>query len=111
MENVSLIGFEIFDSFERKKMEDKIAGLLGKFDTHFGGENLDNVKIIYRTLGSKDDHTGEVRFTMETDIGVFRSKKVGHKVLETIDEIVNDVGKQISKKKEKMKTFEKPRNA
>ena len=111
MKRVSFVGFDNIESFERKEMEDKVEGLLKKFEMHFGNENLNDVKIIHKTLGSKDDHTGEVKFTMNTSIGTFRSEKIGHKILETIDEIVNDVGREITTKKEKMKTQQKPRNA
>lgn len=111
MKRVSFVGFEIFDSFEKKKIDDKIEGLINKFKMHFGNENLNEVKIVYKTLGSKDDHTGEVKFTMNTNTGTFRSEKIGHKVLETVDEIVNDINRQITTKKEKAITSQRPRNA
>ena len=111
MKRVSFVGFEVFDSFDRKKINDKIEGLLKKFAMHFGDENLSDVKIAYKRMGSKEDHTVEIKLAMNTNIGVFRAEKVGHKPLDTIDEIVNDVSKQILTKKERMKSLQKPRNA
>jgi ribosome-associated translation inhibitor RaiA len=111
MRNVSYVGFEVFDSFEMKKIEEKLEGLLGKFAGQHGNENLGSAKIVYKNLGSRDDHTIEIKLAMETGIGTFRSEKIGHKPLEMVDEIVNDVEKQIIKKTGKMKTLQRPRNA
>ncbi|OGI15807.1 hypothetical protein A3K63_00350 [Candidatus Micrarchaeota archaeon RBG_16_49_10] len=110
MVNVNFVGFEGFEDMQ-KSIEEKVDGFIKKFEVRYSGESLDSVKAFHKSFGAKGDHTGEIKFNVETSFGVFRSAKIGHKPLDMIEEIIEDVEKQIRTKKGRLFTEERGRNA
>lgn len=113
MGKINIIGKEKFDEFTINKIEETLGHVKEKYDRIFNINTLKDFKVVIQPKSkSGEEHLFEVIVNIDTQHGLFRSEKQGYEILSIIDQIKNDLERQIIEKKEKVKAKRKyPDNA
>lgn len=102
---VKLINFGTFDEFVVNKIKESVQPLQMKFEKFFGEKSLFDLKLtvekIHEDAGGKTQY--EVIGFMNTKIGRFRTTERGWNIINIVDEVVKDLTRLITEKKEKIK--------
>ncbi|MDI6826032.1 MAG: hypothetical protein QMD36_02430 [Candidatus Aenigmarchaeota archaeon] len=105
MTEVQLVNFDIFDEFTINKIKEVTQPLLTKFKKFFGRESLLDFKLIvdkiHEDVGGKTMY--EVIGTLDTTLGKFRTTENGLEILNVVDEIVKELTRLVTEKKEMKK--------
>jgi len=110
---VRLIGFEEFDKSSIEKIKGAAQPLIDEFGRIFGEEHIQEFKIAADTLRKKrEKYLYEVIGSFNTTLGSFKAKKSGWDLMSVIDEVIDNLERQILEKKEMQKKRRKlPANA
>lgn len=101
---VRLIGFEEFDKFSIEKIKDAAQPLIDEFGRIFGEGRIQEFKIIADTIRKKrKKYLYEVIGSFNTTLGSFKAKKTGWDIMSVIDEVIDNLERQIIEKKEILK--------
>jgi ribosome-associated translation inhibitor RaiA len=96
----------MFDESIKNKIRESLQPLLIKFEKFFGKESLLDFKLIvdkiHEDMGGKTQY--EVIGILDTTVGKFRTIETGWEILTTTDEIVKELTRLITEKKEKLKS-------
>jgi len=113
VDKINIVGKEKFDEFTINKIEETLGHVKEKYDRIFNINTLKYFKVVIQPkLKSGEEHLFEVIVNIDTQYGLFRSEKQGYEILSIIDQIKNDLERQIIIKKEKIKAKRKyPDNA
>ncbi|MCD6226280.1 MAG: hypothetical protein J7J93_00585 [Candidatus Aenigmarchaeota archaeon] len=113
MDKINIIGKESFDEFTINKIEEVLGDIKEKYNRIFNINSLKDFKVVIQAKPkSGEEHLFEVIVNIDTQYGLFRSEKQGYKILDIIDQIKNDLERQIIEKKERVKAKRKyPDNA
>jgi len=108
-----LIGFDEFDKFSKEKIKGAAQPLIDEFGRIFGEEHIQEFKIIADTIRKKrEKYLYEVIGSFNTTLGSFKAKKSGWNLMSVIDEVIDNLERQIIEKKEIVKKRrESPANA
>lgn len=92
----------MFDEFTVNKMKESVQPLLTKFEKFFGKDSLLDFKLvvdkIHEDMGGKTQY--EVIGILNTTVGKFRTVEMGWDVLTVVDEIVKELTRLVTEKKE-----------
>jgi ribosome-associated translation inhibitor RaiA len=90
----------------RNKIKESVQPLLIKFEKFFGKESLLDFKLIvdkiHEDMGGKTQY--EVIGILDSIVGKFRTIETGWDILAVVDEIVKELTRLITEKKEKSKS-------
>ena len=107
-----MIGFEEFDRFSIEKIKNAAQPLIDEFGRIFGEERIQEFKIVTDTIRKKrEKHLYEVIGSFNTTLGSFKAKKTGWDIMSVIDEVIDNLERQIIEKKEIVKKRSRPANA
>ena len=107
-----MIGFEEFDKFSIEKIKAAGQPLIDEFGRIFGEEHIQEFKIVADTLRKKrEKYLYEVIGSFNTTLGSFKAKKTGWDIMSVIDEVIDNLERQIIEKKEMVKKRSRPANA
>jgi len=99
--NVQLVGFDKFSADVRDSVKEQCDRLLEKYKKMFGESSIKTFKISVDKLRERGDHTlFEIKCYMETTHGLFYATHSDWKVLDAVERVVEEVLKQIVKKKD-----------
>ena len=111
IKEIELVNFESFDEAVLTKVRDVAQPLLDKYNRMFGEEHVKEFKLVVDTIRKKQDkYLYEVIGTLRTTRGFFRSKETGWKIIDIVDEVIEELERMVTEKKEREKR-KKPKNA
>jgi len=102
MKTAQLIGFEDFDDFTLQKVREYVQPLINRYKRIFGLETIQEFKVVTDTIhkvGGKDEY--EVIGHLNTTHGLFKVKRNGWEILDVINEVIENLDRQIIEAKEK----------
>ena len=95
----------MFDEFTRNKIRESVQPLPSKLEKFFGKNSLLNFKLIvdkiHEDMGGKTQY--EVIGIIDTTVGKFRTVETGWDILTVVDEIVKELTRLVTEKKEMLK--------
>ncbi len=110
---IQLVGFDKFDGFTVNKARGAAQALIDKYSKMFGEKSLLEFRIVVDKVRERGKHVDyEIKAHLDTTKGHFYASKAGWKILDVVDEVLNEIDRQITEKKEKLKEHrELPDNA
>lgn len=111
MKTAELIGFDDFDEFTVEKVKESIEPLIRKYKKIFGAETILGFKIITEPIRKRREQIlYEVTGNLNTTHGLFYVKKSGWEIIDVVDDLIDDLTRQVVDKKEEIKEKEPVRN-
>lgn len=110
---IQLVGFDKFDGFTVNKVRDSAQSIVTKYSKMFGENTLLEFKIAVDKVREREKHTDfEIKARLETTKKDFYASKTGWKILDVVDEVLEEIERQVIEEKERAKSHRKlPGNA
>lgn len=104
VKDVELVGFDKFTYYTIDKIKSSAYSLIRNYNKIFGEKSLLAFKLKLDKTRVRGEHKiYEVKGYMETTHGLFYASSNSRKILDAVDEVVEELRRQIIKKKEKLK--------
>jgi len=105
---VQLVGFDVFPEDLKKQINVVSNRLLDKYKKMFGEESLKMFKLAVDKKRERGEHTlFEIKGSLSTSHGLFYAVHSDWKILDATEKVIKELERQMTSKKEKMKTGKK----
>ncbi len=110
---LELVGFNAVDNLTLDKVRKIGQNLAKKYSKMFGEDSLLEFKIAIDKAREREKHTDyEIKVHLETTNSRYYASKTGWKLLDVVEQVLDEIERQIVEKKEKSKRHRKlPYNA